>query len=74
MHMVTFMYWYRSQKVGGETIDIVVAECSRCGLRVSARCPDSEGPKRCAKMLRARCRNRESNSYVTSILEPLVKA
>lgn len=74
MHMVTFMYWYRSQKVGGEVIDIVVGECSRCGLRVSAQCPDSAGRERCAEKFRARCRRAEENHYVSSILEAMVDA
>lgn len=74
MQMVTFLYWFRTQRVGGKNRDIVVAECSRCGLRVSAQCPGTDGPKQCAEMLRARCRKNETNSYVTSILEPLLEA
>lgn len=74
MHIVTFMYWYRSQMLGGKTVDFVVAECSRCGLRVGAECPGNNGRKLCADMLRARCRRAEDNTYVRSILECLEDA
>lgn len=74
MSMVTFMYWYNSQNLGVETIDFVVAECSKCGLRVGSQCPDSDGRKRCAALLQARCRRDEHNTYVTSILDALVEA
>ncbi len=74
MSTVTFMHWYRPQVLGGETVYIVVAECSRCGLRVSAPSPDDDGKKLCANMLKRRCRRDEQNTYVTSILDALADA
>jgi len=68
---VTFMYWYGSHELGAEKFDCTVAECSRCGLRVSAPGSADTSVKRCAELLKARCRLSEDNTYKTIYFESL---
>lgn len=71
---VTFLYWYGSHELGGERIDCTVAECARCGLRVSAPGSADKSIARCADLLRARCRLDQHNTYKTVIFGSLAEA